>query len=116
MAGLLAAEIRAEPLHLLGHVAVADLRLDHADPAGLEGLVEAEVGHDRGHDDVLLQTLARGHVPPGDRERVVTVADLAGVVDRDEPVAVAVERESDRRSAGAHLLLELRDGARRSRR
>src|SRR5437867_922005 len=107
VAGLLAAEIGAEALHFLEDVAVPDLRLDHADPRGLEGLVEAQVGHDRGNDEVLLQPLARRQMAPRDHERVVPIADLARVVDRDEPVAVAVERKADRRAAGTDLPLEV---------
>jgi len=41
---LLAAEVRAEALHLLGHVAVPHLGLDDADARGVERLVQAEVG------------------------------------------------------------------------
>jgi len=54
----------------------------------------AEVRHDRGHHEILLEPLARGQVAAGDRQRVVAVADLPGVVDGDEPVAVAVEGEA----------------------
>src|SRR5262249_76554 len=63
--------------------------------------------HDRGDHGILLEPLARGEVAPGNREGVVSVPDLAGMVDRDEPVTVAVERKADRRFAGANLLLEI---------
>src|SRR5207302_2579597 len=106
MARLLAAQVGAELLHLLVHVAVPDLRLDDADARGAEGLVEAEVRHHGGDDDLALEPAARGEVTPRDRERVVAVADLPGRVHGDEPVAVAVEGEAHRRAAAADLFLE----------
>ena len=107
MAGLLAADVRAAPLHLLVHVAVADLRLDDPDAGRGERFVEPEVRHHGRHHHVAREPLRAREVTRGDRERVVAVADLPGVVDRDEPIAVAVEREADRGAAGAHLVLEL---------
>ena len=118
VAGLLAAEVGAQPLHLLVHVAVADLRLDDADA----GRLAEHSSSPRLAMTVVTTVLALsrprvGHVPRGDGQHVVAVADLAGVVDRDQPIAVAVEGEADvgaarrSRACGAP-----RDAARRSRR
>ena len=106
MAGLLAADVGAAALHLLVHVAVADLGLDDVDAAGAQGLVQSEIGHDRRDHDVALESPAALQVTGGDGERVVAVADLALVVDGHETVAVAVEREADLRAHRAELPLE----------
>src|SRR5205809_5179952 len=103
---LLAAEVRAEALHLLGHVAVPHLGLDDADARGVERLVQAEVGHDGRDDDVPLEPTARGEVTARDGERVVPVPDRPRVIDGDQPVAVAVERKADRGAPGAHRPLQ----------
>ncbi len=114
---LLAAQVGAQALHLLVHVAVADLRLHHLDAGGAERLVEPEIGHDRGDHGVDLQALAAGHVTRRDGQHVVTVADLAGVIDRDQPIAVAVEGEPEVGARGAQALAEpVGMQARRSRR
>ena len=42
---MLAAEVRAAPLHLLVDIAVADLCLDDLDAPAFSRLVEAEFGH-----------------------------------------------------------------------
>ena len=50
MARLFAAEVGADLLHLLEHVAVPDLGLDRPDSSVPERLVEPEIRHHGGHD------------------------------------------------------------------
>ena len=56
---------------------------------------EAEVGHHRHDDRVVGSRPRRAHVDGADRDHVVAVDDAAGLVDGDQPVAVAVEGEAD---------------------
>ena len=106
MPRLLAAQVRAAPLHLLVHVPVADLRFHDVDPRGAQRLVEAEIGHDGGDDAVAFETVAARHVARRDGERVVAVANLPEIVDRDQAVTVTVEGEAELRTRGLHLLLK----------
>ena len=50
VARLLAAQIGADPDHLLEDVAVADLRLDRPDARLAQRVLEPEIGHHRGHE------------------------------------------------------------------
>src|SRR5206468_11096164 len=60
-----------------------------------------------GRDDhVPLQPTTPGEVTARDRQRVVPVADLTRMIDGDQPVAVAVEREADRRALRAYDALQ----------
>src|SRR5205807_4438110 len=102
VAGLLAAEVGADPLHLLVDIAVADLGLDDPDAGGGQRLIEPEVCHHRGDDDATLEAAGAGEVTGADRESEVPVADRARRVDRDQPIAVAVEREADVGARGSY--------------
>ena len=89
MARLLAAEHAALGAERFEHVAVADLGRDDPDPALLHQPVEAEVRH-LGHGDQVDAEVERE-----DREDLVPVDGLAGCVDREHAVAVAVERDAE---------------------
>ena len=89
VSGLLAAELAALALQRLQHVAVADVGRHHPHAPFGHQLVEAEVGHRRDRDEVDAEV--EGH----DRENLVTVDGLARGVDREHPVAVAVERDAE---------------------
>ena len=95
MARLLATE--AQPVGVEGgqHVAVAHVGLEHGDAALLHGEAETEVGHDGHRDRVGGEAPALGQVEGEEREQHVAVDDGARVVDGDDPVGVAVEREAE---------------------
>ena len=76
-------------LERLEHVAVADVGGQHADPVLAHQRVEAEVGHHRHGDAVDLE------VEREDRDDLVAVDRLAALVDREHPVAVAVEGDPE---------------------
>ena len=98
VAGLLAAEHRARHLHALEDVLVADRRATTSPPAASTARCEPAV---RQHDT----TRPPGSAPRASRSSAripstwspSTISPVA--VDRDEPVGVAVERETDVRAA-----------------
>ena len=102
---LLATEAQAVGVQRGKDVAVAHVRLEHGDAALLHGEAEAEVGHDGHRHRGGGQAPALGQVEGEQREQHVTVDDGAGVVHRDDPVGIAVERE-------AQVGLALDDGPR----
>src|SRR5439155_12853150 len=104
--GLLTAEVRAPALHLLVNVPVADLRLHDLDPLGRQRFVEPEIRHDGGDDAVALEAATPRHVASRDGERIVPVADLPEMIDGDQAIAVAVEREADRGTRRLNSLLQ----------
>ena len=76
--------------HVLGHVLVADVGLLGADAQGLTGLVQAQVGHDRGDDGVAVELAGLLEVLAAEEEDVVAVDDLALLVHRQATVGVTV--------------------------
>ena len=95
MAGLLAADVEAMLAHVLGDVAVADRRARHRKADRFHVALEAEVAHHR-RDDAARRKLA-GLMPAlgDDRHQLVAVDDIALLVDDDDAVGVAVERDAD---------------------
>ena len=67
------------------------------DALGRHGLAEPEVGHDRGHHRVVAEAPPGPQVEGGDGQDVVAVDEAAPLVDRHQPVGVAVEGQSGRR-------------------
>src|SRR5450756_759593 len=107
VSGLLAAEERARLLHLLDDVAVADGCANQRDAAVLQRLLEPPVRHHRSHDGLGLPALALELERP-EVKNVVAVEERPLVVGHDDPVRIAVERDSERGR-------RLDDGARHSR-
>jgi hypothetical protein len=103
VAALLAAEAGPRDLHPLEDVLVADGRPDDLAAGRLDRGLEPAVRQD-GHDERAL-----GRTPRSMRSRarspsnLVAVHDLAGRIDRDQPVGVAVEGEPDVGPAGLHF-------------
>ena len=89
VARLLAAEHGALAPQRLEHVAVADVGRDDADPVLPHERVEAEVRHLRDGDRVDAE------VEGEDRDDLVAVDELSALVDREHPVAVAVEGDAE---------------------
>ena len=89
MARLLAAEHASFPPESFEHVPIAHIRRQDANPVLLHQPVEAEIRHhgDRYELDAELRRQ--------DGEDLIPVHDLAHRVDREHPVAVAVERDSE---------------------
>jgi hypothetical protein len=86
---LLAAEDAALAAKRLEHVAVADVGRHHADAVLGHQLVEGEVRHHRDGDEVDL-AVEREH-----GEDRVAVDRAPARVDREHPIAVAVERDAE---------------------
>ena len=85
-----------ERLHLLEHVAVADLGLDDGDAALAHGDLEAEVAHHRGRRPCRAAACPRScQVRGADRHDLVAVDLVAGLVDREHAVGVAVVRDAE---------------------
>ena len=95
MAALFAAHRVAALVEGLEDVAVADRRLDDMDALALHGQAEAEVGHHGGDDRVFAQGAATMQIGGTDGHDVVAVDDASGVVDGQQAVGVAVERQSE---------------------
>ena len=95
MAGLLAAEAVAAPLHLLVDVFIADLGLLIGNPLSLQCFVESEIRHNRGHDAIVCQFAALLHVLAADIEDAVAVHQLAVLIDRKAAVRIAVKGKTE---------------------
>ena len=79
-------------------------------PACLDDRLEAAIRQDRDDEAATRQRVARQPVESQDPEHLVAIDDLAGRIDRDEPVGIAVEREADVRSGRDDRLGERRRG------
>ena len=99
MARLLAAERQVAAQHLLHHVLVADRAADHADAGLLQRNLQTDVAHHGGDDRVALQPPLGLHPHRAHQHDGVAVHDLAGRVDEDRAVAVAVEGDAKRVTA-----------------
>ena len=98
MARLLAAEHEIVRLERDEHVAVTDRRLDDTDARVGERAPQPEVRHHRHRDRVVAEPAALGQVERERSHDLIAVDDLAALVDRDDAVGVAVEREADGRA------------------
>ena len=78
------------------------------DAVGRERPPEAEVRHHGGDDRVAAQQPAVVQVDRADGEHLVAVDLDAVLVDRDDPVGVAVERQTGARVRLAHRVAQLR--------
>ena len=94
MARLLPAEGEAAGPHRLEDVAVTDRGLLDPHARGGHRLVQAEVAHHRGDEGVLCQPPLLAQRDGQQAEDLVAVDDLAGVVDREAAVGVAVDGEA----------------------
>src|SRR5215203_6391363 len=86
--------------HIFEHVAVAYRRARQRKTETIEIALQPEVGHDRGDDAGFGQspvlTPARGDY----RENLVAIHNMPALVRNDDPIRIAVERDSN---IGAHL-------------
>ena len=95
MAGLLAADVQPARPHVFGHVTVADLRPIQRQAAPAEEPFQPQIGHHGRHDTVAAQ-LAR--LLPGTADQpkhLIAVDDLAALIGHDQPVSIAVQRETE---------------------
>lgn len=83
-----------EIAHGLADVAIADRGTDEADLVGVEGVIQAEIAHDRGDDGVMRQASARSESGGADREDLVAVKDLAFLIDEEEAIGVSIEGDT----------------------
>ena len=106
MAGLFAAEAVTLQQHLLHDEAVADLGGDEADALALAELDEAEVGHDRADDSILVELAARLHVQRADGHDHIAIDFVAVLVHHQAAVGVAIEGHAGVEAVFAHVGLE----------
>ena len=109
VAGLLAAQRVAVLAHAGIDVLVAHVGGDGLDAGLVEGLEQAEVGHDGGYHGVLDQAAVLGHVAAAYVEDEVAVDHVAVLVDRDAAVGVAVVGESHVEAVAHDEALEVLD-------
>ena len=84
-------------------------------PSLLEPAFKAEVGHDRRDDRAAAKLAATLQVQGDKRHHLVAVDDPALLVDDDEAIGVAIQRDADVRAAcDDRFLQELRDGSSRN--
>src|SRR5919197_1997277 len=100
VARLLPAQQPALAVERLEDVAVADVGRDHADAVLFGEPVQAEIRHHGDGHELDLE------VEHQDREDLVAVDDLAARVDREHPVAVAVERDPEVGPGARNSLLQ----------
>src|SRR5882757_223558 len=106
MARRLAAEIVALLQHLLEHVAVADRRAHHADALAFEEAFEPEIGHHGGDDTGLGETAVFLPALRDHSQKLVAVDHMAALVDQDDAIGIAIERDADIGAHLAHLLAQ----------
>ena len=115
MSRLFAAERPAAPAQLIQDVAVADAGARHLHP-GPPSPLETEIGH-HGHGHAAACQPSGVQMHRRQRDQLVAIYDLAGAVDGEHAVAVAVERERDVVTAGRASARSPRSsGSNRSRR
>ena len=110
---LLPADREVVNRHRRDHVAVAHRGLDDADTCGRQRAAQAEVRHHRDRDRVVAQHPALVPVERGHHHDLVAVDQVAVLVDREDAVGVAVEREAELRASLTNRGLQ-RLGMRRS--
>ena len=87
--------IPESPQSILTLVMVADRGLAHENAPLRHRAVQTQVGHDGDGDRVPGELTSLGKVGSKDDEQLVAGADAAFVIDRDQPVCVAVECETE---------------------
>ena len=87
-------EDRAGDLHPLEDVLVADRRADDLPAGRLDDRLEPAVGQDRHDEAAARQRVAAQPVEGKDPEHLVAIDHPPRGVDRDQPVGVAIERET----------------------
>ena len=90
MSRLLASERVAALANLLEHVAVSNLGFNHFDTSGLHCQLEPEVAHHRGDQGVAGQVAALFEAQGHDCHDLVAIDNLAGVIDGEATVCVAI--------------------------
>ena len=114
MAALLTADAAAVLGHVLVHVLVAHSSLGVADAQLVEGLVQAEVGHDRGDDGVAHQLALFLHVATVDVQDMVTGDHIALLVHTQAAVSIAIEGKANIQTLFHYELLQALDVGRAS--
>ena len=102
MAGLLAAQHRTRLEHALEHMSVAHCGLLDLDAAVLHGALEPEIAHHGRNHAVAGELPTRGEVGSADGLDHVAVDRVAVGVDGQQPVRIAVVRETHVRPGGNH--------------
>jgi hypothetical protein len=91
-------------LHLLHDVLVADGRAQHSNIAFLQRQFEPDVAHHGCDHGTARQTLFALQLIARDQENGVAVNGVAMAVDKQRPIAVAVEGDAKTRGGTEHLV------------
>ena len=103
MSGLFAAQIGARFAHPFRHVAVADLGAVQMQAILLHQALQPEVGHDRRDDAAAAQPSVCNPGTGDQRQYLVSIHDVSIFVGDNQPVGVAIQRDSDMRAVPHHL-------------
>jgi hypothetical protein len=106
VAGGLAAEIVAAAQHLLQHIAVADRRAHEFDALAFEEALQPEIRHHGGDDAGLGEPAVFLPALRNHREQLVAIDHMSALIDQDDAVGIAVERDTDVGAHFAHLAAE----------
>ena len=74
--------------------------------------LQAEIGHDGGNDAAAAQPAALVPLGGDERHQLVAIDQIAALIDEDQPVGIAVERDADVGPELPHLVLQLVGGGR----
>ena len=100
MTGRLAADIVAAAQHLFENIAVADLRAHELDALAFEKALQSEIRHHGGDDTRLGEAAVFLPALRDHREQLVAIDQVSALIDKNDAVGVAIERDAD---VGAHF-------------
>ena len=103
MAGLFAADIEAAGAHPLDHIAVTDLGAVQRDPLPGQIAFQPEIRHHGGDDAAAGQTPGRLEIARDHRQHLIAIDDAALLIDHDQPVRIAIQRDAELGAVAEHL-------------
>ena len=106
MPRLLATDVETAGAHPFEHITVADAGALERQPFALQVALEAQIRHHGRDNAAAPQHAAARPADADERHQLVTVNNAARLINNDQPVRVAIERDADVRAAGHHGFLE----------
>ena len=107
MAGVGLGDVIIRPgLHRLEHVTIPDLGADQFEAFAGQEPLEPEVRHHRRHHPAAAQLSARRQLRADQGHDLIAIDRLAVLIDHDQPVGIAIQRDPDIRAAGDHGFLD----------
>src|SRR5712672_937777 len=101
--GRLATDIVAAAQHLFENIAVADLRAHELDTLAFEKALQSEIRHYGGDDTRLGEAAVFLPALRDHREQLVAIDQMSALIDKDDPIGVAIECDTDVGAHFAHL-------------